>query len=98
MRKNDFTVRVILLVIAIFMGVIALRPLFHPGASVLAQSAKFDHVYIISPMFLYKGEQGLLVLDRRNGNIWFIPKSGAVFGDPAYVTRVPFEKLDEAPQ
>ena len=103
MRRNDFTLRAILLAIAILLGVIALRPLFNPGASVLAQSARFDHVYIVSPAFLYKGEQGLLVLDRRNANVWFIPragdpKSGAAFGDPVFITRLPFEKLDQASQ
>jgi len=49
-------------------------------------------------MFLYKGAQGLLVMDRRNANVWFIPKTGDQFGAPVFVIRVPFEKLDQAPQ
>jgi hypothetical protein len=47
---------------------------------------------------LYKGQQGLLALDKRNANVWFIPKSNDQFGDPVFVLRVPFEKLDQAPR
>jgi len=53
---------------------------------------------IVATTFLYKGQQGLLVLDKRNGNVWFIPKSNDQFQDPAFVIRVPFEKLDQAPR
>jgi hypothetical protein len=49
-------------------------------------------------MYLYKGVQGLLVLDRRNGNVWFIPKVNEVFQDPVFVVRMQFEKLDQAPR
>ena len=68
MYKVDWTLKSILAVIAISLGMIALRPYFNT-ATVLADSAKFDHVYIAAPGYLYKGEQGLLVMDRRNGNV-----------------------------
>jgi hypothetical protein len=84
--------------IALFLGVIALRPFFTPAVSVQAQSARFDHVFIVSTVFLYKGSQGLLVLDRRNGNVWFIPRANESFQDPVFVTRMQFEKLDQAPR
>lgn len=98
MLKSDRTLKVILATIALFLGMIAIRPLFDPAVKVLAQAAKFDHVYIVSPMFLYKGQQGLLVMDRRNANVWFIPKTNDQFQNPVFVIRVPFEKLDQAPQ
>ena len=74
-------------------------PLFNPAVNVQAQDgARFDHVVIVATTFLYKGQQGLLVLDKRNANVWFIPKANDQFKDPVFVLRVPFEKLDQAPQ
>jgi hypothetical protein len=37
-------------------------------------------------------------MDRRNANVWFIPKANDQFQDPAFVIRMPFEKLVQAPQ
>jgi hypothetical protein len=98
MGSSDRTLKAILLAIALFLGTIAFRPLANPVASVQAQAARFDHVFIISTLFLYKGQQGLLVMDRRNGNIWFIPKKDDLFLDPIFVVRMQFEKLDQAPR
>jgi len=98
MERPDRMLKAILATIALFLGIIALRPLFEPSIQAQAQAAKFDHVFIVSTMFLYKGAQGLLVMDRRNANVWFIPKTGDQFGAPVFVIRVPFEKLDQAPQ
>ena len=97
MQPADRTLKGILMVIALFLGMIALRPYIAP-APVQAQAARFDHVEIVSAAFLYKGQQGLLVWDRRNANVWFIPKVNDRFQDPVFVIRVPFEKLDQAPQ
>jgi hypothetical protein len=97
MVRSDATLKVILLVIALLLGMIALRPWFEP-AKVLAEPAKFDHVFIVATTFLYKGTQGLLVLDKRNGNVWFIPKGNDSFGDPVFVIRMQFEKLDKTPE
>jgi hypothetical protein len=91
-------VKVALLAIAMFLGVIAFRPLFEPAGKVQAQAAKFDHVFIVSTLFLYKGQQGLLVMDRRNGNVWFIQKTSDGFQDPVFVVRMQFEKLDQPPR
>ena len=52
---------------------------------------------ILATTFLYKGQQGLLLLDRRNGNVWFVPKQDDVFKDPVFVMRMQFEKLDQSP-
>lgn len=98
MHKPDRTLKAILSIIALFLGMIAVRPFFDPATKVLAQSSKFDHVFIVATTFLYKGAQGLLVMDRRNANVWFIPKVGDQFQDPVFVIRVPFEKLDQAPR
>ena len=98
MRRDDRAVKVILLTIALFLGMIALRPLIEPGAKVFAEGARFDHVYIVSPLFLYKGQQGLLVMDRRNANVWFIPKVDDQFKTPVFMLRVPLEMLDQAPR
>jgi len=98
MSNIDRSVKALLLLIAIFLGIIALRPLVNPDNKVMAQTAKFEHVQIVSPLFLYKGNQGILVLDQRNANIWFIPKVNEHYVSPVFVTRLPFDKLDQAPQ
>ena len=97
MGKSDRFLKGILITIALFLGIIALRPLFSPDVTTLAQAARFDHVYLAATTFLYKGQQGLLVMDRRNANVWFIPKVNDQFQDPVFVIRLPFEKLDQAP-
>ena len=95
MNTSDRTVKVALVVIAIILGVQLLRSFIDPVPNVLAQSARFDHVLIVSAGFLYKGQQGLLVLDKRNGNVWFYPKVTDTFQDPVFVMRMQFEKLDQ---
>lgn len=97
MAKSDRFLNISLLVIAGFLGLIAIRPLFPPSATAQAQSARFEHIYIVSPLFLYKGEQGILVMDQRNANVWFIPRRDEVYQNPVFVTRLPFEKLDQSP-
>jgi hypothetical protein len=98
MPKTDWTLKTILAMIALFLGVIALRPLFEPSIRAEAQAARFDHVFIAATTFLYKGQQGMLVMDRRNANVWFIPRVGDQFQNPVFVIRLPFDKLDQAPQ
>jgi hypothetical protein len=84
--------------IAVFVGVIALHQLYNPRTNALADASRFDHVSIIAPVFLYKGQQGLLLLDKRNGNVWFAGRSSdqmvLKYGDPVVLTQLPLEKLD----
>jgi len=96
--KSDRFLKAILTAIALFLGMIALRPIFSPDTTALAQAARFDHVYVAATTFLYKGQPGLLVMDRRNANVWFIPRMNDKFQDPVFMIRVPLEKLDQAPQ
>ena len=98
MQSSDRTLKALLTIIALFVAMIAIRPFLYPAINVMAQSARFDHVQLISATFLYKGQQGLLVLDRRNANVWFIPKTQDQFQAPVFVVRLPFEKLDQGPQ
>src|SRR5215813_8580067 len=98
MQYAGRTTNVILAVIAVFLWMIALPSLFDPPNRVRAEPARFDHIFIVSTMFLYKGQQGLLVMDRRNANVWFIPKANEQFQTPIFIFRVPFEKLDQVPQ
>jgi hypothetical protein len=98
MFKVDWTLKAILMTIALFLGMMALRPLVDPVTKVMAQPARFDHVLIVSAVFIYKGATGLLVLDQRNANVWFIPKVDEQYGPPVFVLKLPFDKLDQAPQ
>jgi hypothetical protein len=101
--RIDWTLRLILLTIALSLAVIAVSQFIYPSRAVLAQPARFDHVAIISPTFLYNGAQGLLLMDKRNGKIWFMPKGNSpssppFSSDPTYILRIPFEKLDQPTQ
>jgi hypothetical protein len=98
MQNSDWTTKAILLLIAVFLGVLALRPVIQPSATVLAQPARFDHVMIASTSFLYKGFPGMLVMDKRNGNVWFYQRANESFKDPVFVIRLEFEKIDRNPQ
>ena len=53
---------------------------------------------IASTGFLYKGQQGMLVMDKRNGNVWFFPRVNEGFKDPVFVIRLQFEKIDQDPR
>ena len=97
MWKTDWLLKATLMMTAAFLGIIALGPLLRPQ-QVMAEQGRFDHVYIMSPIFLHKGQQGLLVMDRRNANIWFIPKVDEKYQNPVYLFRLPFEKLDQVPR
>ena len=101
MIRPNWIVHVLLLLIALFLGMMAIRPYLHPEQTALAFTGNFDHVDIISPMFLYKGIQGVLMWDRRNGNIWFVGRGDEqelTFVDPVLIARLPLEKLDQPPQ
>jgi len=102
-QKTDLTLKLGMAAIIVLLGVIALRPLFEPAVKVEAQAPRFDHISIISTMFIWKGQAGLLLLDRRNGNVWFVEKSTDEsrpypFEDPVFLVRVPFEKIDQGPR
>ena len=74
------------------------RPVYLPPVTAAADSATFEHVHVVAPLFLYKGKQGLLLLDKRNGNVWFVGKEDELdlkYGDPVLVTRIPLEKLNQ---
>jgi hypothetical protein len=102
MIGSDRMIKWALIAIAFFLGVIAVRPYLQPDVGYAADPVRFDYAYIVSPSFLYNGRQGILLLDKRNGNAWFLGKNNdnmkLSFADPVFVVRVPLEKLDQAPQ
>jgi hypothetical protein len=92
-----------LMAVALLLGFIAVERLSEPRLQVQADTARFNHVLIVSTAFIHKGQLGVLLLDQRNGNVWFLQKSSGESGrvpfeEPVFLTRVPFEKLDQAPQ
>jgi|SRR5947199_5440060 hypothetical protein len=100
MASTERLLKAILTISALILGLVALQA-FRGGSIVSAASGRYDYVSIISPMFVYKGVQGVLLLDSRNGNIWFVPKGNdfnVSFKDPVFVIRLPLDKLDSAPQ
>jgi len=97
MTKNDCTLRLLLLLIALFLGVKTFQPDWIPIQTAHAQTAQFDHITVVSALFLHQGQQGLLLLDKRNGNVWFMPRKDGSYDDPQFLFRVAFEKLDRQP-
>ncbi len=78
MKLNSFD-RAILVLLTIFLGVMALRPLFTP--EVARAQANVDHLYIepgIKTLLApdrTRQVQGKVVVDLTNGNIWGFPTS-----------------------
>lgn len=77
--KLNFFDRAVLALAMIFLGLIALRPLFTP--EVVRAQANVDHLYIepgiktlLSPDRT-RQVQGKVVIDLTNGNIWGFPTS-----------------------
>ena len=77
MINNDWMLKSLLLLIVLLLGMIALQSYAPTIEAVHAQTAKFDHATVVSPLFLHKGERGLLLLDQRNGNVWLCRKKTA---------------------
>ena len=98
MQTTNWSLNVLLSVIAVLLALLLVRPVITPPVTVLAEPARFDHVFIASATFLYKGTQGVLVMDRRNGNVWLFPRVNETFQDPLFLMRLQFEKIDQAPQ
>ncbi len=102
MSRIDQATRTILPIAALLVASLALIMHLDRPARAQADSSRFDHVQIVGTSFLYKGEQGVLALDKRNGNVWFIPRgqdmASTWFKDPVFLIRVPLEKLDNPPQ
>jgi hypothetical protein len=85
----------------LLLGIIASQLWLKNPVTALADSGKYDYVTIISPLYLYQGREGVLLLDKRNGNVWFVAKSldaDLSFKDPVLVVRFPLEKLDQPDQ
>jgi hypothetical protein len=101
MDGSDRMLKVVLLIIALLLGMIVARPYLVPEMAVAADSGRFDYLSVVSAVYIYNGRPGVLLLDKRNGNVWFLGKqtSGNMkssFGDPEFVAHVPLEKVDEA--
>ena len=94
------TKRIGILWIAVaLLAILAVRPYIWPETKASAQTPRFDYIYIISPVYLYQGRQGILLMDKRNGNVWFFGKSDdqtLSFLDPVLVVKLPFDKIDQA--
>ncbi|GEM_PF-3882910 len=91
MMKSDWTVKGLLLAIVLLLGTLTFRQ-----QPVFAQT-RFDYIRVVSAVFLYKGDQGLLLLDERTGNVWFMARAGDAYKDPVFLIRIPFEKIPLEP-
>ena len=101
MSQLDRTTKVFLMLITALLALIALQQRTGPPERVYADTSRFDHVQVVATSFVFAGNPGMLVLDKRNGNVWFIARGQdmqkAWFKDPMFLIRVPFDKLDQPP-
>jgi len=99
MDGSDRMLKLVLLFIAVLLGMIAARPYLVPEMTVGADSGRFDYLTVVSPAYLYNGRQGVLLMDKRNGNVWFLGKytdnMKVTFADPLFLAHLPLEKVDE---
>ena len=96
---SNRTTNLLLVAITILLGILAIRPYIEPSRIVQAE-ARFDHVNVLSTGWIRNGRPGILLMDRRNGNVWYMgtqTEKGPGLSEPQFVLRVPFEKLDQAP-
>ena len=100
MDGSDRMLKLALLMIVLLLGMIVARPYLMPEMAVSADSSRFDYLSVVSAGYIYNGRPGVLLLDKRNGNVWFLGKHTdnmkSSFGDPVFVAHVPLEKVDEA--
>ena len=90
----DRTTKVILTIIAVFLGVIAFRPLVEPTSVKAQSSAEFAHIIAMTDarVRLRNGTFAKPFLDSRNGNRWV-----CTF-DQCYTDgRYPFEQMVQVP-
>jgi len=86
--KPDSFVRIMLVLIVLFFGLIALKPIFE-----VSPEGKFNYVHIFEGYSIVKGKEVELVLDLRNGNLWGFPVD--LNADPIYLGRLRLEALDK---
>ena len=79
MTNNDRTVKGLLLLIVLLLAVIALRPYVTPIETVHAQTARFDHVTVVSALFLHGGDRGLLLLGAEF-SVWMLLNIAVLIG------------------
>lgn len=98
---RDSLLTLLPLMMAAIIAILALQLSFRPDVVASADSGRFDYVYVISPMFLYQGNQGVLLLDKRYGDVWLFARGNDMnisFREPLFVTRLPLGKLDQPPR
>ena len=97
--SSDRTTKLLLVAITLLLSIVAIRPYIEPSQTVRAE-ARFDHVNVLSTGWIRNGRPGILLMDRRNGNVWYMgtqTEKGPGLGEPQFILRVPFEKLDQVP-
>src|ERR1051325_10250885 len=91
MNGSDRMLKLVLLIILLLLGMIAARPYFLPEKAVFADSGRFDYLSVVSAGYIYNGRSGVLLLDKRNGNVWFLGKHTSdmksSFSDPVFVAH-----------
>jgi hypothetical protein len=94
--RADRATSAMLLIGFVVLAIVAVQA-YAPPSRAYADPRRFDYASVLSPAYVYRGNYGVLLLDNRNGNVWFFGKTNdfdVTFHDPVLITRLPLEKLD----
>jgi hypothetical protein len=97
-RRKPPAARDVALIIGVLLVVfLGFKAAYFPPSGDFATSSRIDYVYVLSPDYVYRGANGVLLMDKRNGNIWFFANGSNTemrFSDPVLVSRLRLEQLD----
>ena len=97
MSRFDPTLRKILLVAVVFLGLISSR-LFVGAALSLGQLTTLQHACTVTLAVLHNGRHGLFVTNSRKSEAWLITEGDGWLRRPVLVFQVPPNKPNGAPQ
>jgi len=81
--KIDSFVKVTLVLIVVFLGIIALKPILQPEGVIAASGGKFDYIQN------WSGLKDILIFDSRTGDLWGYSGKALIGKEaPYYVGRL----------
>lgn len=108
MWKSDAYIKITLTAIAVFLGILALRPLLSPASTPAESTATFAPLQFSESINEFESKNGHMIgrlaIDLRTGNIYGFPtdgnayprnplKAGIVVSEPVLLGRFDLDKL-----
>jgi len=91
MKSNSF-LRVALVIIAIFMGLVIANSYLKPNKAIASPGGKFDYIQVWAMGYTLPGlprESHIILFDSRNGDVWAYSDAAIVGKEkPSYVGKL----------